>query len=152
MAETDIKSWVRKFSDPNFPWKTLEEEADCDEEEEDDELGDKKIADTLAVDPLAGWQRQVLKVEGGKRGVGGVPEGKVWVGLQCGAEFQGRVEEGLREGECRVTCLHMGIRLLQASYYQVPAVLEGRYQIPDMYQIISTGLQTTDYRLYRKTT
>ena len=29
------------------------------------------------------------------------------------------MEEGRREGECKVTCLQMGIRLLQASYYQV---------------------------------
>ena len=63
MAGTEIKSWVKKFSDPNFPWKTLEEEVDYDEDEEDDKEEDDKIADQLAVDPLAGWQRQVLKVE-----------------------------------------------------------------------------------------
>ena len=119
MAGTEIKSWVKKFSDPNFPWRTLEEELEFDEDQEDDKEEDDKIADPLAVDPLAGWQRQVSKVEGGKRGVGGLPEGKVWVGLQCGGEFQGRVEEGRREGECKVTCLHMGIRHLHASYYQV---------------------------------
>ena len=131
MAATEIKSWVKKFSDPNFPWKTLEEEVDYDEDEEDDGEEDDKTADPLAVDPLAGWQRQVAKVEGGKRGVGGLPEGKVWVGLQCGGEFQGRVEEGKREGECRVTCLQMGIRLLQASYYQVVI----RCQVPGAFHL-----------------
>ena len=118
MAATEIRSWLKKFSDPNFPWKTLEEEVDFDEEEEEDEQ-DSDVVDPLAVDPLLGWQKQVQKVEGGRKGLGGLPEGKVWVGLHCGGEFQGRVEEGKREGDCRVTCLASGIRLLQASYYQV---------------------------------
>ena len=87
-------------------------------QEQHEEHNDDGV-DPLAVDPLLGWQKQVQKVEGGRKGLGGLPEGKVWVGLHCGGEFQGRVEEGKREGDCRVTCLASGIRLLQASYYQV---------------------------------
>ena len=36
MAATEIRSWLKKFSDPNFPWKTLEEEVDFDEGDEED--------------------------------------------------------------------------------------------------------------------
>ena len=65
MAATEIRSWLKKFSDPNFPWRTLEEEVDFDEEDEEDEQ-DSDVVDPLAVDPLLGWQRQVQKVEGGR--------------------------------------------------------------------------------------
>ena len=142
MAATEIRSWLKKFSDPNFPWKTLEEEVDFDEEEEEDEQ-DSDVVDPLAVDPLLGWQKQVQKVEGGRKGLGGLPEGKVWVGLHCGSEFQGRVEEGKREGDCRVTCLASGIRLLQASYYQVYVL----GALLDLMRLLRTNLRVTpDWR------
>ena len=72
-----------------------------------------------------------------------VCEGKVWVGLHCGGEFQGRVEEGKREGDCRVTCLASGIRLLQASYYQVYVL----GALLDIMRFLRTNLRVTpDWR------
>ena len=42
----------------------------------------------------------------------------MWVGLEGGGEFRGRVEDGRRKGDCVVTCLGEGVRSLHASYYR----------------------------------
>ena len=107
------------MSDPLFPFKTLDEGLEIDENFEsssESSSSEVKLSTTLDVDPLCGWQHKHYKSEG-KKDKNGQLFGKVSVSFDNGGEFKGYVEDGRREGECIVTCPDHNIRMLKASYY-----------------------------------
>ena len=114
-----IAEWVKKMSDPLFPFRTLDEGLEIDENSEcssEDSFTELKFSEILDVDPFIGWQHKKYKCEG-KKDKNGKLLGKVLVSFDNGGEFKGYVQDGRREGECIVNCPEKDIRMLKASYY-----------------------------------
>ena len=85
-----IRQWIKQMSDQNFPFQTLDEGLEIDEEdddssqEDDSEGGQRK----LDVDPLCGWSKKKFECEGGRKDKNGNIVGKVWISLPSGGEFR----------------------------------------------------------------
>ena len=85
-----IKEWLAKMTDPRFPFHTLDEglEIDEDDDSDDDSEGVENEENILNVDPLVGWNKMKYVSEGGRKDKNGNIFGKVWISLQSGGEFR----------------------------------------------------------------
>ena len=76
------------MSDQNFPFQTLDEGLEIDEEDDDSSQEDEGGHRKLDVDPLCGWSKKKFECEGGRKDKNGNIFGKVWISLPCGGEFR----------------------------------------------------------------
>ena len=83
-----LREWIKQMSDENFPFRSLDEGLEIEEEDggaEEDGDGDKKDLD---VDPLSDWSKKKFVCEGGRKDKNGNIYGKVWISLPSGGEFR----------------------------------------------------------------
>ena len=85
-----IREWIKQMSDHNFPFRSLDEGLEIEDEEDDDDSEDDVCEGQreLDVDPLCDWSKKNFKCEGGRKDKNGNIFGKVWISLPCGGEFR----------------------------------------------------------------
>ena len=83
-----IRDWLRQMSDPNFPFHTLDEGLEIDDNSEVSDDDEENYNRDLDVDPLCGWSRKKFVCEGGRKDKNGNIFGKVWISLPGGGEFR----------------------------------------------------------------
>ena len=84
-----IREWIKQMSDHNFPFRTLDEGLEIEDEDDDDSQDDVCEGQReLDVDPLCDWSKTNFKCEGGRKDKNGNIFGKVWISLPCGGEFR----------------------------------------------------------------
>ena len=83
-----IREWIKQMSDCNFPFQTLDEGLEIDEDDDSSQEDDCEDHRELDVDPLCGWSKKKFECEGGRKDKNGNIFGKVWISLPCGGEFR----------------------------------------------------------------